>query len=71
MTTFVCEQTFIDGQFDAQSRPIENQYVLSENSNGQILIDLFEYNYDAKNITKKKIFYPFSLIHVCRKTIKL
>ena len=48
---FFCEHTFIDRQFDTQSRPIENQYVLSENRNAQILIDLVDY--DAKYITKK------------------
>ena len=53
MTTFVCEHKFIDRQFDTQSRPIENQYVVSENRNAQILIDLFEY--DAKYITKKTL----------------
>ena len=47
--SFVCEDTFIDRQFDTQSRPIENQYVVSENRNALILIDLFEY--DAKYIT--------------------
>ena len=55
MTTFACEHTFIDRQFDTQSRPMENQYVVSENKNAQIiLIDLFEY--DAKYITKKTLY---------------
>ena len=38
--------TLIDRQFDTRSRPIENQYEVSENRNA-----LFEY--DAKYITKK------------------
>ena len=66
MTTFFCENTFIDRQFDTQSRLIENQYVMSENRNARILIDLFEY--DAKYITKKH--HIFSLFYVCRKIIK-
>ena len=53
-TTFVCKHTFIDRQFDTQSRPMKNQYVVSENRNAQILIDLFEY--DAKYITKKTLY---------------
>ena len=67
MTTFVCEHMLIDRQFDTQSRPIENQYVVFENRNAQILIDLFEY--DRKYIIKKHDI--FSLFHVCRKIIKL
>ena len=54
LTTFVCEHTFIDRQFDTQIRPIQNQFVVSENRNAQILIDLFEY--DAKYITKKTLY---------------
>ena len=44
----------MDRQFDTQNRSIENQYVVSENRNAQILIDLFEY--DAKYITKKTLY---------------
>ena len=51
---FFCEHTFIDRQFDTQIRPIENQYVLSENRNAQILIDLFEY--DVKYTTRKTLY---------------
>ena len=50
----LCEHTLIDRQFDTQSRPIENQYVVSENRNAQILIYLFEY--DAKYNTTLYIF---------------
>ena len=45
---------------------IENQYVLSENRNAKILIDLVEY--DAKYITKKT-FYIFTIIFVIKKNI--
>ena len=41
------------------SRPIENQYVLSEKRNAQILIDSF--GYDAKYITKKYYNYMFTI----------
>ena len=61
---FACEHTFIYRQFDTQCRPIENQYVQSENRNAQILIDLFEY--DVKYITKKTL-YIFTILCVSGK----